>query len=204
MARQNTTFDPSAHTKPDSGGNAKREEPPAGEHLVALVWFERRQAKSGADYLRAKFQVIVGPHEGKAFFTNLSLDLSKDAATTRLSLWCKATGYDGGAFDVSKNANIKRVFGFKPFKIRLRVEEKDGNNPGVVLTNYEIERYILKLQPGDKVAIDDWIMAQAEKRALGGSGGESGSGPSSTSGSDFGDDAPPPGDDDNLDDDIPF
>lgn len=184
-----TMFDPSANQKGGTG-NQNAGSPPRGEHLIALAWFERRQAKSGADYLRSKFVVIAGPHKDKTFFTNISLDVSKEAAVNRLSVWCKVVGCTT-PFDLGKNGDIKRVFGMKPFKARINIEEKSIAT-GVV-ENYEIERMIFKLSPADEVAINDWIMDQAEKRSMGGGGGSE----------DMpGDDDAPP--DDGPGDDIPF
>lgn len=174
----------------------------AGTYLLALRWFQRQAAKSGADYIRGRFEVIYGPGKGRSFFTNVSLDQDKPGAVTRLAVWCECVGQNE-EFDLDSDREIKRVFLHQPFK--ARVSAKKGRNPGEVFN--DIERYETDLTQDERAAVDAILDELEAKGLIGGSdgdysnedfGGESGGG--------GGTGTPPPDDDwqPPSDEDIPF
>lgn len=171
-------FDPKAH-----GGGGSDADLPSGEYLLALRWFERRTSKKDKPYLRAKYEIVHGPKAGKDFFSNLSIDTGNEGAAGRLSVYCTAVGVEE-AFSLADDDALKRLFVGKPFKARIARTENGQ------YTNYDIERYVLKVSDAERRLMDAWVLDQQEAEAMGerrgsGSGGKSG-------GNDF------------VDDDIPF
>lgn len=153
-------FDPSKHgngsgDRRDDGGGI-----PAGEYLLAMRWFERRTAKSGAAYLRAKYEVIHGPRSGQTFFANVSLDVSKAGVAGRLSVYCAAIGQDR-PFDLNSDEAVKRAFLGKPFKAKVSVRESNG------YTNTDLERCFAQVSPAERRTMDAWVLDQQEAEAMG-------------------------------------
>jgi hypothetical protein len=140
---------------------------PAGTFLLALQWFVRREAHSGADYIRGRFEVVWGPGKGRSFYTNVSFDTTKPGAVTRLAVWCEAVGQQE-EFDLSNDREVKRVFLHQPFK--ARVSAKKGRKEGEV--DNDIERYETTLTPDEQAAVDAILDELEQKGALEGGGAD--------------------------------
>jgi len=108
---------------------------PAGDYMLALVWFKRQVGKdSGQDYLRCKWQVIGGRAKGKSFFANISCNLSKEGTVVRWQILMECCGvteqFELGSTregnDREGDDNITRLFMHKPIKARVKVETNGG------------------------------------------------------------------------------
>lgn len=154
-----STFDPTKHGGGGGGGI------PAGEYILAIVWFERRTAKSGGSYLRAKYQVCVGAKAGQTFFSNLSIDTSKEGSAGRLAVFCACVGQQE-AFSLTDDKVLRRVFVGKPFKARVSVKVEGQ------YTNNDIERYVPKVTDAERRMMDGWVLDQNEDKAMNGGGSD--------------------------------
>ena len=124
---------------PGTGGGGEGNGPravvvPPNDYVIALRWFQRKRAKeSGKDYLSGRWEICGGPNEGKQFFANLSLDLSKKGTVTRWQILIEALGieetFELGDSDEGTaregDRNIARLFKNKPFAAEVD-KTRDG------------------------------------------------------------------------------
>lgn len=96
---------------------------PAGEYMLALVWFKRRTSARGNPYLRCRFVVCGGPKKGEGFFCPWSLDTSKPGCRKRWELWMEGVGCSE-QIDLDDDGVIARVFRGKPFKAEVKREQR--------------------------------------------------------------------------------
>lgn len=155
-----TLFDPSKHSKTGAASGNDSTDLPAGEYLLAMKWFERRTAKTGGAYLRAKYVVVYGPRSGAEFFSNVSIDVSKPGSAGRLGVYCAAIGVDK-PFDLADDGAVKRAFLGKPFKAKVSVRSSNG------YTNHDVERYLPQVSSAERRAMDNWVLDQQESQAMG-------------------------------------
>lgn len=134
-----------------------------GDYVIAMTWFERRQGKSGADYLRCAFTVAAGPHRGESFFCAVSLAVDKIGARRRLELWMESVGMDD-EIDLDADRDIARAFRGKAFKATLSRKESHGSD-GREWINYDIERTVYPRLYSDRdlAAVAEWNAEWASK-----------------------------------------
>lgn len=155
---KNEMFDPSKHKGSQQAQGSG--DLPAGDYLLAMKWFERRTAKTGGAYLRCKYAVVYGPRAGAEFWSNLSIDVSKEGAAGRLSVYCSAVGVDK-PFSLSDDSALRRVFVGRPFKAKVKVRVDGG------YTNHDIERYVLSVSDSERQIMNNWVLDQQEAEAMG-------------------------------------
>lgn len=147
---------------PGSGGGGESETLPAMRTILALRSFKRQTAKgSGNEYLRCRWEVCTGKFERKAFFSNMSLDLSKEGTVNRWRILMEACGVDE-EFELGSrkegtegegDENIRRLFLKRPFVATIKVEiNGQYRNNDIELIHYkrtwtaeeveEIERWL--------------------------------------------------------------
>jgi hypothetical protein len=98
---------------------------PTGDYLIALIWFQRKDNKSGhGQHLRQKWVVCDGPLAGSQFFLNMGLDLSVEGVRKRWQSQMDVHGIDYEV-DLDDDQEIATAFKFKP--ILARVERKTEN-----------------------------------------------------------------------------
>ncbi len=156
MSSKQTTFDPKAPVADGPEGI------PSFEGLIALMWFERKKAKSsGNDYARCKYEVIDGAKPGATFYANQSLDLG--VAAGRLSVWCAAVGQTE-AFDIGSDKEVAGAFLRKPFK--AQVERKQNGQ----YINHDIKRMTTadKLTPAERKVMEGWLLDKEQERSMAG------------------------------------
>lgn len=200
-------FDPRNAPKPDTSNIGV----PAGDYLLVMRGFNRKDSAKGNPYLRAGFEVIDGSAKGKKFWDAVSLDLSNPGTVSRLSLLFEAT--DAGAVELEDDKALREAICNKPFKARVN-RKKEGQ-----YINNGIERYLnSKVTEEERDFMKAWREEWEAQREMNGGGG--GYGSRSDNGlPEEGDEAPPRDDDDfmresaggrrgggrrNSDDDIPF
>jgi hypothetical protein len=155
-----------------SGGD-NANEIPAGEYIIALKSFKRAKAKSsGNEYLRCTWVICAGPLEGKRFYSNVSLDLSKEGSVNRWRIWMEACGvedeFELGSTDEGTQAegdrNIRELFVGQPFVATIKVE-RNGQ-----YTNHDIDRihYVRLWTQEHKDAMDRWLETQQSAGQPGG------------------------------------
>lgn len=151
-------FRPGGHGSGGDDGDARVDVPP-GDYVIGLVWFKRKEAKSGSDYLNAKFE-ICGPAtlKGSAFFTMVSLDTTKSVVCKRLELWMENIGQEDEV-DLDSDADVARVFKGKAFKAKLKTVTNGKYK------NVEIDRfaYVRDYSPEEDELIEQWEAKFAER-----------------------------------------
>lgn len=144
------------------GGGGGNDGIPAGDYIIALRSFKRQKGKtSGKEYLRCRWVVCAGRLEGKSFFSNMSLDLSKEGTVNRWRILMEACGVDeeielGSAKERNADegdSNIREHFLNKPFKATVKTE-LNGN-----YTNNDIQmiHYVRTWTQEDKDDMDRWL-----------------------------------------------
>lgn len=146
-----------------------------GTYLLALVWFQRREARgSGKPYLNCKFEVCGGRLQGKSFFTMMSLDLSKPGTVTRWQIWKDACGIEESGFelggwddqgassedqDAEGDDNIRRLFQGAPFAAEVR-QSTQGQ-----YTNNELGQFVFRKNWTDTwhAWADEWLQKRAAR-----------------------------------------
>jgi hypothetical protein len=141
------------------GGRKAQVEIPPGKYLIALVWFQRKTAKSGSEYLTCKFEICAGPLAGEGFFTMVSLDTGKTVPCKRLELWMENVGRDT-EIDLDSDQEIAEAFRGKAFKATL-LTRRNGS-----YVNVEIDRfaYLRDYTDEDDAACEAW---EAKRSARG-------------------------------------
>lgn len=139
---------------------------PAGDYVIVLVWFKRAVAKSGRDYLRAKFEICSGPLSGRAFYVNLGLAIDTTGGAARWQILMEVCGVEEeielGATEegteAEGDATIERFFRYKPFKARISCKKRGG------YTNNDLEmvHYLRTYTEADREAIKEWLRKQLE------------------------------------------
>jgi hypothetical protein len=145
-------FKPGAQTETgDDTGRRPQVEIPPGKYLIALVWFQRKTAKSGSEYLTCKFEICAGPLAGEGFFTMVSLDTSKSVSCKRLELWMENVGRDT-EIDLDSDKDIAEAFRGKAFKATL-LTRRNGT-----YVNVEIDRfaYTRDYTADEDAACEEW------------------------------------------------
>ena len=111
---------------PSHGGGGERREAEVvepGQHVIALRWFQRKQAEaSSKDYLSGLFEIVGGPLKGKCFWATRSLDFDKESTVKFWQSYIDAVGCreeielgdSNENTDGQGDANIRRVFRGKP------------------------------------------------------------------------------------------
>ena len=153
---EETMFDPSKTQGEGEGGV------PAGEHLIALVWFERKRSKAGKFYMRCKFEVCSGDLAGRTFYATQSL---AESSYGRLGVWCSCVGVTE-RFDLEDQKALSGAFAYKPFKAKIKVTTSGQ------YTNHDIERFVPKLSDAEQKAARGWVLDRAEEAAMGGASDE--------------------------------
>lgn len=92
---------------------------PAGEYLLALVWFKYENSKAGNRYLRCRFVACSGPMKGEGFFCAWSLNTSKVGCLRRWELWMESVGCDHEV-DLDNAQALSEAFKGKAFKAQVR------------------------------------------------------------------------------------
>lgn len=150
-----------------SGGN-QASNVPAGSYLLALVWFRRKRNKEGtADYLSCKYEVLAGPLKGSAFFSAISVDVSKAGTVTRWQIWMRVLeleeefeiGDSAEGTDGEGDREISRLFQGKPFGAEVDRKTENG------YVNNGIARYLFAsrwLQGWDEAA-EQWNERQSAR-----------------------------------------
>lgn len=165
-------FDPNKSSGGGGGGTAD-ELLPAGEYLLAITWLQLKTTQSGSTLARVKATVCAGPFAGKAFFTAIFLDLSKDGSRARLEMLCKSAGITA-PFDVDSERSVKAALMNKPFKVRVERKTETDKRDGTTREVNDIARYVVKLSPEDQKAARGWVLDRAEAEAARGGGGGGG------------------------------
>ncbi len=142
-----------------------------GTYLLALVWFQRREAKSGngKQYLNCKFEVCGGRFMGKAFFTMVNLDLSRPGTVSRWQVWKDACGIEESGFELGGDGNeeedqegddnIRRLFVGVPFAAEVRQETKGQ------YTNNDLGQFVFRKTWAEQwhVWADEWLAKRAAR-----------------------------------------
>lgn len=94
---------------------------PAGDYVAAISASEVKESKTGANYLKLKFQVMEGEHANRVFFSNLNLWHSNPEtvgiAQRELNSICHAVG----KLRVNDSSELHGV----PMRVKLTVEKSD-------------------------------------------------------------------------------
>jgi hypothetical protein len=160
---------PKFNPKENTGGGSQAENVPAGRYGIALVWFTRRQPKSGGhEYLSVKYEITDGPMKGKSFFSMLGLDMSKSGARVRWSLMCEVCEVQE-EFELGSTAegtasegdeNIARLFKNKPFRAEVSLEKSNGYTNNTVARIVKAQNWTAE----EKRLMAEWETEQAEAR----------------------------------------
>lgn len=129
---------------------------PAGEYLLAIASFKRKESKKGKDYLNARIVVIAGAAKKRSFFDNISLDTDNSGAMFRLSMLSEQCGVDA-PFDLADDDDIKANLVGRPFKAKVSLKHENG------YSNNGIERYITgdKVTDKDRELMEQWVIDSA-------------------------------------------
>lgn len=164
-----------AKLKPGGGDGGETREPhraiPAGRYPLGLVWFTRKQSKTGNDFLRCKLEVCGGPLKGRAAYVMMSCDLSRDGTVKRWEILMESCGVNE-EFELGSNregttkagdANIRRLFVGKPFVAEIK-RERNGDYEG-----NDLESLVFKKRwtPDEVEMMAEWaheFQAEREKR----------------------------------------
>lgn len=149
----------------DRGGKRERELLRPGPYLIALVWFQRKTANNGNEYLNCKFQICGGQSQGKEFFSMMGLDVAnKPGIATRWEIWCNACNiterFELGTMtedtDAEGDENIRRLFMGVPFACDVTKETRGQ------YTNNGIGQYIFpkNWRPQWHEWARDWVDAR--------------------------------------------
>jgi len=95
---------------------------PAGTYFAQLKSIERRTSNAGNVYLALEFTILNGQLKGRRVFDNMSL---VDKALWRVSQLCAAVGHTS-TFDLDVNQEIMDALGEKPFALRTKIEDYQG------------------------------------------------------------------------------
>jgi hypothetical protein len=108
---------------------------PGGRYPSAMVWFNRRQAKSsGNDFLRGTFEICGGPLKGRRYYAMLSCDITRAGTMKRWEVLMESCGVTE-EFEIGSNhegnaregdRNIRSRFLGRPF-VAIVKRERDGN-----------------------------------------------------------------------------
>lgn len=160
---------PKFNPNDNTGGGGEATNVPAGRYGLALVWFTRRQPKSGGhEYLSVKYEITDGPMKGKSFFSMMGLDMTKSGARVRWSLMCDVCGVTE-EFELGLTAegtaqegdeNIARLFKNKPFRGEVSLEKNNGYTNNTVARIVKAENWTTE----EKRMMAEWETEQAEAR----------------------------------------
>jgi len=182
MAR---TFDPKKHKENDKGGGGYLDI--AGDFVVAITGFSRDKARSGKPFILAKLVVCLGAMKGKRLQERLYLN---DESLWKIGKLCEAIGHEE-AFDLDDNRQVADAICNRPFKVRTKTRRGDTQ------TFCDIALFLMKWDPGEREAANEWVAEREAEREQFGDGDYGGGGG-------FDGSPIPDGPDDFGDDDIPF
>lgn len=141
-----------AKVGPAGGGRTEASVVPAGDHLVALVYFNHRTSRAGNPRLTCKWEVIAGPLKGRAFFAEMGLDVSKEVPRKIWEGYLTACGLTEAIElegDEGKQ-NLLRYCKQVPVKARVKASEFQNRKQNEI----QFFHYPSKLSPSDKTIID--------------------------------------------------
>ena len=139
----------------DGGGDQAL---PAGEYLLAMVWFRRQTGRSGNVYLRCRFVVAAGPLQGRGFFCAWSLDASKPGCRKRWELWMEQVGCDVEV-DLDDDADIAKHFKGRAFKAVVKLTQRG------MYQNNDIDRLVYPrlYSDADRHDVEAWAESWGQR-----------------------------------------
>lgn len=129
---------------------------PAGEYLLALVWFGRRTTERG-EYLRCRFGVCAGPRKGAGFFCPVSLNTGNAVVERIWALWMEQVGCTQEV-DLADDSAIARHFKGRVFKAVLTAKQ---------LGDRQVNDIKMRVYPSRYTAEDRRLIAEWEQEWTG-------------------------------------